>query len=636
QGNTSSLQGSITDNAALVFQQNTAGTFAGAISGTGSLTQSGSGALSLTGANTYSGGTMISAGMIQGDTTSLHGSIIDNATLVFKQTTDGLFTGNFAGSGVVTKAGTGTLFINGNNAFAGTTTVQSGTLEVGDSSSPTAFLGGNVQVGAGGTLRGHGSIGGNVINGGMLWAGGSIGTLTVNGNYTQQAGGVFTVDATPDGQASELVVGGKASLGGNALVLAQAGNWAPRTDYTILTAAGGVSGQFASASSSLVFLNPVLSYSANAVNLSLQRNDINFTAVTQTPNQTAVAGAANSLGFGSAVYSALVVLSAPAARHAFDQLSGEIHASTRSALDDDDRYVREAINQHLLGMSNNANGLSASTASGVAAWSSAWTHGGHHDGDGNASYLAANGSGLLVGADLPVGASSRLGAVIGTGQSTTRADTLGSSSHVLNKHVGLYGSTHAGEFQLQGGAAYGWQTVNTNRIMAFGDFSGMASSRYHATTQQAYVDGSYAMTWNHATLAPFINVAQQRLHTDAITESGTAAALDVNAQDSAQTYGTLGLRGSFALDPSGGLHANASVGWQHAWGDLTSRSTMRFASGGGAFDIAGVPVARNAMAISGGISFTIAPNVSVDATYSGQFASRAKDQSARMSLTWAF
>src|SRR6185437_5798036 len=120
-------------------------------------------------------------------------------------------------------------------------------------------------------------------NGGTVWAGGSIGTLTIQGNYAQAANGAFEVEATPGGQASLLSIGGTASLAGAAVILADTGTWAPRTNYTVLTAAGGISGQFASASVNLAFLTPVLSYATNAVTLSLQRNDISFNTVTQTP-----------------------------------------------------------------------------------------------------------------------------------------------------------------------------------------------------------------------------------------------------------------------------------------------------------------------------------------------------------------
>ncbi|MEW9573470.1 autotransporter domain-containing protein [Rhodanobacter sp. Si-c] len=613
--------GNIANNAALVFDNTAGTTVAGNISGTGSLTLQGSGTLTLSGVNTYTGGTTIS-----------------NGTLVFDQANDGTFSSAISGSGRFAKAGAGTLILDGNSgAFTGNTTVQAGTLEVGDAATPSAVLGGNVAVGSGGTLRGHGTIGGNVGNDGTVWAGGSIGTLTINGNYTQTAQGVLEVEATPDAQTSLLAISGTATLAGSALVLADSGNWAPRTDYTILTAASGVSGQFASASVNLAFLAPVLTYAPNAVTLSLERNDINFNSVVQTSNQRAVATAADPLGFGNPVYDALVVLDAATARRAFDQLSGEIHASTRTAIADNDHYVRDAINQHLAGQSNDADGLDVTDADGVTAWTAAWGHWGNHDGDGNASTLDDNGSGLLFGADMPVGGTARVGAVMGTGQGTARVDALGSSAHVIDQHLGIYGSTQTGALLWQGAAIYGWQKVDTNRPVDFGTFDGTAVSSYRAHTAQAYVDASLPFVQGSTTLAPFVNLAVERLGTPDVQENGTPMALDVAAQDSTLGYGTLGLRAAFDLGtPDHGLHAHASLGWQHAWGDTLPVDTMHFESGGDSFAIAGLPVLRNAGVFTTGLSFTVAPSVSVDGSYQGQFGQHTKDQSARISLDWKF
>ncbi|PPT16861.1 hypothetical protein XaCFBP7622_21055, partial [Xanthomonas arboricola] len=65
-GDTTSLQGDIANNAALVFNQDTGGVYAGTLSGTGSLQKAGTGALQLLGPNTYTGGTVISAGSLIG------------------------------------------------------------------------------------------------------------------------------------------------------------------------------------------------------------------------------------------------------------------------------------------------------------------------------------------------------------------------------------------------------------------------------------------------------------------------------------------------------------------------------------------------------------------------------------------
>ncbi len=611
-------------------------TVAQVLSGTGALTKTGAGTLALTGANSYSGGTTISAGTLQGDTTSLQGDITDNATLAFAQNTTGTFAGTLSGGGALTKTGAALLVLDGHNTFTGITTVQSGTLEVGDASTPAAFLGGNVDVAANGTLRGHGTIGGNVVNAGTLWPGGSIGTLTVQGNYTQSVGSTFNIDATPAGQASLLTVGGRATiLGGSTVVLAQTGNWAPQTDYTILTAAGGVSGQFATATSSLAFLDPVLTYTANAVNLSLQRNDISFSTVAQTPNQRAVADAASTLGYGNPLYATLVKLDAPTAQHAFNQITGEIHASTRTALVDDSRYVRDAVNRHLLGLDHN--GVEGTTAQGTSVWASTWGHGGHHDGDGNATSVQANGSDLLVGTDLMLGGNTRLGAVLGHGQNSVRANSLGSSTHVLGDHLGVYASSAFGAFVLRAGAMYSWQDVHSNRAVAFGDYGDWLTSKYDAQTAQAYVEGGYQFNVSPGQqLEPFVNLARVRVHDDTLQEGGGAAALAVTGNSMSVNTATLGLRDTLVLDAAGDIHAHVSLAWQQAWGDLTPLSTMRFAGGSDSFAIAGVPVARHAVTTNIGIDFKVAKNVTVGASYLGQFASGVRDQGAHMSLTVTF
>ncbi|EIL90075.1 autotransporter-associated beta strand repeat-containing protein, partial [Rhodanobacter sp. 115] len=114
------------------------------------------GTLLLTGANTYTGGTVVEAGTLAGDTASLRGAIADNATLSIAQASDSSFDGTLSGHGTLLKSGAGTLTVNGTNPFAGTTTVQAGSLVVGDDSHASATLGGTVTVTAGATLGGIG------------------------------------------------------------------------------------------------------------------------------------------------------------------------------------------------------------------------------------------------------------------------------------------------------------------------------------------------------------------------------------------------------------------------------------------------------------------------------------------------
>jgi autotransporter-associated beta strand protein len=133
QGDTSSLQGNIVNNAEVTFDQGVTGTYAGVMSGSGSLTKSGGLGLILTGANTYSGGTTVSAGALFGNTTSLQGNIVNNADVTFNQTSDGTYSGVISGSGTVTKNSAGKLTFTGVNTYGGTTFASGGPLAIGAS-----------------------------------------------------------------------------------------------------------------------------------------------------------------------------------------------------------------------------------------------------------------------------------------------------------------------------------------------------------------------------------------------------------------------------------------------------------------------------------------------------------------------
>jgi len=127
-GTTASLPGAITNNAAVEFAQATTGTYAGTMTGSGSFTKTGAGTLTLSGTNSYGGGTTVSAGRLVGTTDSLQGAITNNAAVEFAQAVNGAYTGNMGGSGSLTKSGNGTLTLGGANSYSGGTTVSAGRL----------------------------------------------------------------------------------------------------------------------------------------------------------------------------------------------------------------------------------------------------------------------------------------------------------------------------------------------------------------------------------------------------------------------------------------------------------------------------------------------------------------------------
>ncbi|HEX4347005.1 MAG TPA: autotransporter-associated beta strand repeat-containing protein, partial [Vicinamibacterales bacterium] len=130
QGNTSSIPGNVVDNAAVVFDQGASGTYFGTISGSGAFGKAGAGALTLAGPQFYTGGTIVSGGSLIGDTSSLRGVIVNNAGLTFAQTGDATFDGTLAGSGTISKIGAGALTLAGAHPFTGLFSVDGGTLNL--------------------------------------------------------------------------------------------------------------------------------------------------------------------------------------------------------------------------------------------------------------------------------------------------------------------------------------------------------------------------------------------------------------------------------------------------------------------------------------------------------------------------
>ncbi|MCF7785606.1 MAG: autotransporter-associated beta strand repeat-containing protein [Prosthecobacter sp.] len=206
------------------------------------LTKSGAGTWVLTGANSYTGATTISAGVLQigngGTTGALSTSSVlnNNGTLAFNRT-DGVTQGtNFAsvisGSGGVTQAGSGTLTLNGDNTYTGATNVRAGTLEVtsnnalgtGDAgttvSSGGTLLLNNVNYSTSEALTLNGS---GVDNGGALRNAGTstyTGTITAATNATINTGGGIlnlTGGLVKDGTVLTLTGGGTVNVSGTGI-----------------------------------------------------------------------------------------------------------------------------------------------------------------------------------------------------------------------------------------------------------------------------------------------------------------------------------------------------------------------------------------------------------------------------------
>jgi autotransporter-associated beta strand protein/T5SS/PEP-CTERM-associated repeat protein len=193
---------------------------AGAITGTGSVTKSGTGTLTVNTANSYSGGTTISAGKVVVGNTAAFGSgavalggstlelgnvTVANAIVASGSNTldgSGTLSGAISGAGSFTKIGSGGVTLSGANTFSGGFTINAGTVNVANISN----LGGaaaNVTMNDGalnwtGTLdfqsgASYTQAGGAANSAGEFWVGGTgAGTMTMSGG-TLSTGSWFVV-----------------------------------------------------------------------------------------------------------------------------------------------------------------------------------------------------------------------------------------------------------------------------------------------------------------------------------------------------------------------------------------------------------------------------------------------------------
>jgi fibronectin-binding autotransporter adhesin len=169
-----------------------------AITGTGSLEKTGAGTLTLTASNSYTGGTLISAGTLQvgngGTNGAITGNVTNNAALAFNRAGSLSFTNVISGSGSLTKLGTGTLTLTASNSYAGGTVLSGGALLVDDDS---ALGSGTLQLGGGTTF--------GVVSGGNVGLSNAV-TLLGDVNIAADALSVLDFEGTVDlGAATRTV-----------------------------------------------------------------------------------------------------------------------------------------------------------------------------------------------------------------------------------------------------------------------------------------------------------------------------------------------------------------------------------------------------------------------------------------------
>ncbi|SDT61414.1 autotransporter serine protease [Pseudomonas prosekii] len=551
---------------------------------------------------------------------------------------------DISGHGGLTKQGIGTLVLTGANTYSGPTLVNQGRLAINGS------LASAVTVNDSGILGGNGRIGAlTAKSGGTVAPGNSIGTLQVAGDVVFEPGSTYAVELSPTSSDS-IVAGGSATVSGAtvSLSLENSPTLLSATEaqsllgqqYNILQAAGGIQGQFAAVVPNYLFIGGALDYTATGVQLAVERNATSFSAVGQTPNQRAVAAAAEQLGAGNALYETLLLApNAAVAQQAFQQLSGEIHPAISNMLINDSRYLRDAVSARL--QERDLYDAGAPTDDNSNLWVKVLGAWGKSDGGNENASSTSSIGGLLVGGDGLIAPETRLGFVTGYSDSSiSMGDGTHSSADVDSYHLGAYLGHEIDALRLSVGAAYSWHRIDSKRDLQFAEVSGKQKNKRDASTAQVFTEAAYHLDLQPLALEPFAKLAYVHLNSDSFTEKGDAAALKGGEDNRDAVLSTLGLRASkaIALSDQKQLELSGSLGWQHNLSSVDSDQHLAFANSAGnsGFNVQSVSLDRDAAVVGLRAGLALNNTTRVNLDYNGLLGSNEKDHGVGLTLDWQF
>jgi autotransporter-associated beta strand protein len=591
--------------------------FAGALSGPGTLIQAGSGTLTLTGSNGQ-GGTIVEAGtlslaapdnlgpgflsLLGGTTIAFTGSgtygeavtLTGDPTFDVAQSQSVTFTSGIGGTGDLVKSGAGTLILDGVGSDAGNATVAAGVLMIGDAATPTAAIPSAVTVDTGAVLSGYGTVGavanvGTVLPGGP---GGAIGVLHVTGAYAQGAGGVLSINVTP-ARAGRLAVGGTTALAGTVGFSYAAGSYSAAV-YPVLTSAGRISGRFtAIAETGAVpdtLLRSVL-YKPDEVDLVLSQPSL-------------------SLAGGTAIFADAAVT----ALHDSQEATGRL-------LDQVDRF--------------GADDAHCTLVAGTCLWADAvGRFATADDRDGIAGFSADTG-GFLAGGHRSIDNLAILGA--GAGYEHAGLDGGGASAGIDTARVFVYGAVDLAPAVLSASMSYGHDWFETERSGG-GPFLvavGSAHESHDASEYGAGIQLGLPTAIGPVRVDPRLGLAYDDLDQAGFAESG-AGQLDItgtaHGQDSLRSFVRLGLAAPLALD-DGNLLPRLDLGYAR---ELLTNGAAGAAVAGNPGSLPASPLsARNIVTTGIGLDFIASDGMSLSARYGADvYVGDGLDQTLHIEARW--
>ena len=552
--------------------------------------------------------------------------------------------------GSLTKIGTGTLRLTGNNDYSGGTFIDSGYLAVG---SDHALGRGDVvlRVGIFGTYNGPRDI--HVERNYVQFG------AETNGTYN---GGTLRLGlgGTGPGQSDRLVVAGTATLAGTLDLVPLNGYRIKRGDkIQLVSAVGGVLGKFVEVNNPFEKTGTLLSggvfYKTNAVYFeAIQGSFAGLDGL--TPNQKAVGRNLDRVVWHHQANKLIDFLDAESLgnlRHDFDKIAPEELASVFNIGVSLANVQSSNLERRMGDIQAGSAGFSTSgyalNAGGPSYSSDAGYNNGARGPEGkggkelrapednrwgvfvtgvgeftnigntsNASGYDLTTGGLTIGVDYKVTPNFALG--INTGYARTGADLTGNGRVTVDgAKLGLYATYFTGTgFYADAALNGGYNSYDTRRSALQGTARGSA----HGGEFNALMATGYDWKRGGLSIGPAASLQYTYVGLDSFIEHGSLAPLKIANHGGESLRTALGMKASYDWQVGGVVvRPEVRAAWQHEFGDSSFALDSRFANGAGnTFTVRGPVIGADSLLIGAGVAVLWNERTSTYVYYDGEVA----------------
>jgi fibronectin-binding autotransporter adhesin len=417
---------------------------------------------------------------------------------------------------------------------------------------------------------------------------------------------------------SELKVAGKASLAGNLNVLGADRGYIKTRHQDVLTAGGGIDGQFSALTLSPgVFLQSTIGYTSTSVWLDTRSLDITKAAqamgVTSAPDLQAASRLQSSFEMldarlaagGSVGASELATLEAagaiqraPTAAFAeasLQSLSGQLPAASAAMLFDSIDTSAAALAGHLEVM--------RTSRRKAGAWATSLGWQGSMQASGYATTTVQN-TGSMVGADFRVGHDGLVGYALGVSRGFGQIE--GAFDHGRNRanSVTVYAGWARGPWFVGGSIGTGWYRQDMQRLLVLGQIAAPVAGGFNGSFNLATGEAGMHLHFAGARIAPFVNLRYEQLDEGAFAEQGAGGfGLKADSRGTGRWQAGLGLRATRGWHLSNGMRMqlDSSAVWRHTLSQYGQAFQASFTGFDDWMPLSGVGLSRNYSVLKMGV-----------------------------------